>query len=291
MTLVIALQGAKSIWLLTDRRLTYPNRQRNNACKMLTVEGTNAVALLGYAGLGASARDTEPSEWMNDVIVGMPVQPLEGYLGAIANAMQAEMPRHLAMMQGPQVHHVLAPAIVNGEPRLYGIGLELAEKGRAPRFTYTRFARTEDGGPPPRLAFAGSGINHMPPPKQWYRDLFRTVVAFERGKVSALAVADKLAHINELTAAKDQFVSPQCIVSWRHNGGGFQFYDGSTRAQADRPIPSVGNGMDIQEIAKITMASALKSFEAMRKGEPAEIDGQAIQAELDKLALKPKRKL
>lgn len=290
MTLVIALQGAKSIWLLTDRRLTYPTRQRNDACKMLTVEANDGVALLGYAGLGASNHDTEPSVWMNDLLVGMPAQPLEGYLGAIANAMQAELPRHLAMMQGSQAHHVLASAIVNGEPRLYGIGLELTEENKAPSFFFTR-VRNEDADFPPRLGLAGSGLSHIPPRKEWYRDLLRIVVAFEKGKVSPQAVTDQLARINDHVAGKDPFVSRECMVVWRGNGGGFQFYSGSTRVAPDRPIPLVSNGMDIQEIAKISMASFSKRLEGLKNGALDEADGEAIQAELDKLALKPKRNL
>lgn len=291
MTLVIALQGAKSIWLVADRRLTYPNRQRNDACKILTVEGNNGVALLGYAGLGASARNTEPSSWMNDLLVGLPVMPIEGYLNVIAQAMQAELPQHLSKMPTTQAHHLIAPALIDGEPRLYGIFLELGQGGKMPRFVYTRFARTENGGPPPRLALAGSGLNHIPPPKQWYRELFRLVVAFERGRVSPRAVADRLACINEQAAIKDRSVSPECIVTWRLNGGGFQFYSGSKRINADKPIPAVANGMDIQDLVNISMAFALKDFAAMRKGEATQNHGSEIQSELDKLSSKVKRKL
>src|SRR4051812_18168576 len=119
MTLVMAFHGEQSIWLCADRRLTYPNRHQDGACKVLVVEGTNGHALLGYAGLGASVGGTQPSDWMNDLLADQPTGPLEGYLGLIANAMKADMPAHLASLAGAQAHHLLAPAIVDGETRLY----------------------------------------------------------------------------------------------------------------------------------------------------------------------------
>jgi len=291
-TLVVTLLGKKSIWMLTDRRLTYsPTRQRNDACKMLVVEENGGVAILGYAGLGASARNTEPSEWMNDVLRGQPIAPLEFYLGKLADAMKVELPPHLAQMPGLQVHTVLATALVDGQPRLYEIAVQASPQGLEPRFLYTRHAYSVRGSPPPHLGMAGSGAIHLLPPQRWFRDLRRLLNAFERGKLSAETVADALAGLNALAAKHDPFVSPECMVTWRCSGGGFQFYKGETRVPSDRPIPSVGNGVDIKLVVKALLPFMLRSTEHVLRGEPAPVDGLAIEAAVNRVHARPKRKL
>lgn len=291
MTLVTALHGEKSVWLCTDRRLTYPTRARDDGCKVLQIAGTDGEALLGYAGLGASQGRTQPSAWMNDVLKDQHGLTIENQLGLIAQAMQTDMPRQLESMYGPQAHHLLATAIVNNEPRLYGVSLELQDVGIAPKFIYTRFARTETGGPPPRLAFAGSGATHLPKGKTWARDIFRVVRAVEAGRVNPMAVADRLAALNAQISGKDPFVSPGCIVTWRLNGGGFQFFEGVKRVSQDIGLPAMANGMDVREIADMMAPLALKSFEAMKAGQPADLDAAAIQAGIDKINKRAKRKL
>jgi hypothetical protein len=49
--------------------------------------------------------------------------------------------------------------------------------------------------------------------------------------------------------------------------------------------------MDVRDIISASMPFWQKDFEAMRKGEPVENNGRALQTELDKLSNKPKRKL
>jgi hypothetical protein len=106
-------------------------------------------------------------------------------------------------------------------------------------------------------------------------------------------VADEMANLNAEVSGSDPCVSPECIVAWRFKkGGSSQFYSGTTRVRADKLIPTVALGMDIQEIGRIQMGELSKRMDAARKGEPLEDDiGQSIQAELDKLKLKPKRRL
>ena len=62
MTLIVTVNGPESIWLLADRRLSFGgNRKpRDDAIKILALETTDGVALLGYAGLGLTVRETEP---------------------------------------------------------------------------------------------------------------------------------------------------------------------------------------------------------------------------------------
>lgn len=191
----MAFQGEKSIWLCADRRLTYRGRHADKACKILSVAGTDGHALLGYAGLGETLAETQPSEWMNDLLSDQPKKPLESYLGVIANAMQADMPPHLVGPDGPPAHHLLAPAVVNGGTRLYAVLLELA-RGAAPgRFVYTRYARTAEGGPLPRLSMAS--------PTKFSRELSKIVRAVEAGRVNPLAVADRLARTNHAVSERE----------------------------------------------------------------------------------------
>lgn len=63
MTLIVTVNGRESIWMLADRRLSYRWRPpKEDGRKMLFLETTDGVAILGYAGLGATARGTEPAD-------------------------------------------------------------------------------------------------------------------------------------------------------------------------------------------------------------------------------------
>jgi len=63
--------------------------------------------LLEYAGLGDTAK-TEPADWMSAVLRGRNL-PLEQSIGILAEAVKAQLPRHLSP-RIPQ-HHVLIPAV------------------------------------------------------------------------------------------------------------------------------------------------------------------------------------
>jgi hypothetical protein len=91
--------------MVADRRIANRERCYDDACKMVTLETRDGVALLGYAGLGATAMRTQPSDWTNAVLRG-PNAPMENALG------------HLADSTGPLTPHVqsLPPATATRPP-------------------------------------------------------------------------------------------------------------------------------------------------------------------------------
>jgi hypothetical protein len=139
-----------------------------------------------------------------------------------------------------------------------------------------------------RVAMGGTGGLHLvkhKKKKEWVRDVLRTIRAYDRGKVSALVVADQLASLNyevhkDINDAKklgitDKSVGPRCIVAWRNKkggahkgGGGHQAYAGTTRADVPL-IPTIGTGMAVHEIIGAMMPHMAKMFEAVRAGRPA----------------------
>ena len=71
MTLVVTINGPETIWVLTDRRLSSKGKAvKEDALKVMFLETTDGVAILGYCGLGATANQTEPSNWMSAVSRG-----------------------------------------------------------------------------------------------------------------------------------------------------------------------------------------------------------------------------
>ena len=58
MTLVFTINGPEAIWVLTDRRLS---SMKEEARKVMFLETTDGVAILGYCGLGATLHGTEPA--------------------------------------------------------------------------------------------------------------------------------------------------------------------------------------------------------------------------------------
>lgn len=291
MTLVIALIGKKSIWLATDRRLSNSLRQWDTAVKTIALAGIDGDALLGYAGLGATGRQVEPSTWMGDLLVGYGGLTVEQALGVIAEAMKVDMPSQLRKMPGRKIHAVLAPSLIKGKPQLYSISIDLGHSDAESRFIFTRYVRSESGNSDPRIGIAGSGANYLPPARLWYRDLFRLLIAHEKGQVSAEAIADKLASLINGVSGKDKFVSSDCIVQWRSDTGGAQFYSHGARIDPDVQIPTVGNGMNVNAIVGAMLPFLQAGFAAARRGEIPEIDTAGIQAELNKMALIPKTKL
>jgi len=126
MTLIATVNGRESIWMLADRRLSYQGRPpKEDGRKMMFLETTDGVAILGYAGLGATAKGTEPADWMSAVLRGRKL-PLEQALGELAGAMQRQYPSHLIRFPKnvPASHNILIPAFVDAEVRLYTIDLE-----------------------------------------------------------------------------------------------------------------------------------------------------------------------
>lgn len=109
MTLVLSVLGPESVWTVADRRLTNAGRVgREDARKIMFLDTTDGVAILAYAGLGATARGTEPADWMSSVLRGRN-WPLEQSLRTLAEALKRELPPQLAgsRVQAGFSHNVL----------------------------------------------------------------------------------------------------------------------------------------------------------------------------------------
>lgn len=300
MTLILSVNGPETIWLLADRRLSYKRQKpKDDGRKVMCLETTDGVAILGYAGLGATARGTEPADWMSAVLRGRNL-PLEQTLAILTEALKREFPRHMVGMPGQTVHSVMVPAFLGEETRLYEIDLVLTADGKK-YFRYTRHVVNPLSATPrtPRLAVAGSGALYLAKNKKWIRSLLRLVKASDRRLVQPLAVADHLANLNHEVHLADKMVGPRCVVVWRHRkggvhkgGGAHQFYSGITRDASSPPLPTIGAGMDIEAIATAMTPHMNKMMEAMRARQPApELNTDEINAALARLPDKPDESL
>ncbi|HEY7229166.1 MAG TPA: hypothetical protein VH558_02220 [Pseudolabrys sp.] len=311
MTLIVSVQGPDTIWMLADRRLTYNTGRspRDDARKMLLLEATDGVAILGYAGLGATMLGTEPSDWMGALLRGRRCA-LEQYLGFVAEAMKKEFPRHLLrILGGGPTHSIIIPSFVGADPRLYSIDLAYSADRKKTFFRYTRHtAHTPIGtSRPVRVALGGTGGLRLArrKSKKWLRDLLRLVRAHDLDRVSALTVADHLAQLNTEVHAEDHTVGPSCIVAWRyskegvHKGGGAdQLYSATGRETGKlddigiHGVPTIACGYDVGAIAGATVPLIFpQMLEAMRAKAPFKLDEEALNTALSKLPNEPDEKL
>ena len=275
MTLILTVQSPETIWTLADRRLSYRGRRpKDHARKVMFLETNDGVAILGYAGLGATARGTEPSDWMSAVLRGRNL-PLEQSLRILTDAFKAQFPRHMRAMPGVPAHTVIIPAFLNSEVKLYSIDLAFTPNRSSQMFRHTRWV-VNNSTRAPRLGLAGSGAVYLIQNKRkWVRSLLRMVKACDRQQVSELAVADHLANLNNEVHLHDKSVGPRCLIAWRHrkggvrNGGGaHHFYTGIVR-DADLPaLPWIGCGMDMTAIALAVMPLWIERAKALLAGQP-----------------------
>jgi hypothetical protein len=267
-----------------------------------TIDGT---AILGYAGLGATALGTQPADWMSTVLRGRNL-PLEQSLSVLAEAMRTHFPRHLIQMpEGHEPGHtVLITAFLGDEPRLYTIDLVVAPDRKHYRFTYTRrLAGTPRMRKPrtPRIGLAGTGGSYLMSDKRWIRGLLDLVKASDRRRVAPDAVSDRLAALNHEVhkGIADNSVGPSCIVAWRSRkggihkgGGGHLFYVGASRESGTPAIPTIGQGMDIAALVGVLMPHVLEVMDEMTEGKPAaDIDVDQLNEELSRLPDEPNEEL
>lgn len=259
MTLVIAVHNRRCLWVVADRRLSYADGRPpiDNAIKLMSLQTEDGFGVLAYAGLGMTARGTQPSEWLRSVFLGRTGR-FEAGLQMLAEIAVAELPRHLRNL--PDAGHVIiAEAFVDGEPRRYTITTYIDPVTGDPAVEFARLTifGTPDS-PVHRLALAGSGGYYLEAHADgWDRRLLHLVRAHERGRVDTVAVADHLAVINHRVhqQLRDGTVGPDCIVAWQYRDGTgeSQFYAGVTRTnrEDDEDVPEIADGGDIPAIGRI----------------------------------------
>ena len=300
MTLIVTVQTSETIWMLSDRRLSAKGRRhKEDARKMMILETSDGVAMLGYAGLGATAAGTEPADWMSAVLRGIKA-PLEHCLSILATALEKQFPRHLRTLPTsvPAAHQVLIPAFVGDSVRLYTIALQLAPDRRSYRFEKFRQSSAGPNGAPsgraPRVALAGSGALVLHRKRAWIRDLLRLVKACDEKKISHNAVADHLAGINYLVhkGLADGSVGPRCMVVWKcrangvHKaGGGMRFYSGTTKDLNGPMLPTISSGTDWRALVEALMPHVQKMFDNRGTGVPNDV--KAMNADLARIPTRP----
>lgn len=306
LTNVLHAHGTETIWSLTDGRLCDARQIVNeDARKLMFLEATDGEAIISYAGLGATARKTEPSDWMSAVLRGRNY-PMEYSLGILADAVKRELPRHLISLPVPG-HAIVSSVLLHGEmrPRVYTITLCRSVAGEwSIEYTQqlTKF-RTA-----PNLVLAGSGALFLDQNRAWKRPLESLIAAHDRGKVSAITIADRLATINNSIYeklkdlnGKDGTVGPRCVVAWRHRkrgiyggGGAHQFYRGTSRVSGDKLVPTISGGMDLNAILGVIMPDPTGMLEAMLAANDLSLfrpDTEEINAKLSLLPHHPNEQL
>lgn len=303
MTLILTANGRESIWMLADRRLSYKRRDpMDDGRKVMFLETPDGVAILGYAGLGATALGTEPADWMSAVLRGRNL-PLEQSLGVLARAMKRQLPRHLLKIPNPEAraHYVLVPAFREGEVRMYTIDLVFKTKRKSFDFRFIQHISSSRSGNMPRIGIGGSGAQFLLKNMSWVRPLLRFVSAYDNGKVSGGLVADHLSSLNYKVhkGVADESVGPKCIVAWRNKkpdthkeGSGHQFYSEEKRDCSSGPLPQIANGLDITALYEILQPDVSKIFESMSTGGTTEkINKDTINKKLKRLPSKPDENL
>jgi hypothetical protein len=304
-TLVVAATEPGSIWLLADRRLSFEGcAPRDDARKIMLLDTDDGKAILGYAGLGATALGTEPADWMSAVLRGQRLS-LEQSLGVLAEATKKQLPQHLVQLHRNAVaaHNLIVPAFMQNEARLYSIDLVFSPDRKNYAFRWTRLVNnvTPAIARTPRLAIAGSGAIYLMRRTKWMRELLRILGAYDRERLSAHAVADYFAALNHevYRNLESGTVGPSCIVAWRNGrdgarrgGGGHCGYTGTTRDATSPSLPIIANGMDVRAVIGLMMPHIERNFAAMKTGQPpAELDKDQMNAELARLPDKPDENL
>ena len=267
MTLIISVQGRQTLWMLADQRLSRRGRPPvDNARKLLCLKTSDATAVLGYTGLGATRAGTEPADWMSALLRGRDLT-LEQALTLLKQGMERELPRHFRYFpSGIQPSHsVLASAFVGTEVRHYSIRMQATPDRLSHRIEACRVGSTPSGGSravSPRMGIAGSGSDYFRKKGVKLRELLRLVNASDNQRVPPAMVADYLARLNQTAHehTPDRSVGPTSLVVVAHRadgpyrgGGQTLAYNMSKRLSEAPTIPTIWRGRDMVAMGRAIM--------------------------------------
>jgi hypothetical protein len=225
-TFVVSLVGRDTVWLLADRRISWPGRRSDHGIKVMTLDTTDAGAILGYCGLGETSAGVQPSAWMHDVLQGWDMS-MDDALWKLALEHQHHFPRHLGAAF--KQHLVVAPAFVGESCRVYAVGTNMMGQ-----VVHTRLRLADTRYPPhlppapPRVVYAGSGGKWFGADREsrnklrtlWVRELCSLAKKHDQRRISAVVVADLLARLNlKVSREVSASVGPDCFVVWRSRPG------------------------------------------------------------------------
>lgn len=285
--------------------MSYAGRRApvDDAVKIAIVEAADGLALVAYAGLGATARGVQPSQWITNMLRGRRGLSVEECLGVIANVATREMPRHIVRLPGASHSFVAAAFIKDVGARIYTIDNYIDLQRRKHWHRYTSHQTQRPGRPPPRIVVAGSGGPYlMNQGREWQRALIDLARASDRGQISAGCVADELARLNAEAAKNtaDGSVGERCIVAWRRRrdaqtrgpGGAHRYYTGETQDRSSPQLPTVTNGLDLSAVIEV-IAADLSSGNRFSPGlvQDLNLDVDAVNTRLSELPAGPDERL
>jgi len=283
--------------MCADRRLSGGSApEENDARKITKLECVDGPALIGYMGLGRTAFGrVEPSDWIARTLNGIDL-PVEQTLQVLADAARRQLLPALQFLspKEPVVQHCfLTVAFVNKEPRAYATLLSIDRSNRKLGFNHTRLITSKHYKFGQRGAYIASvggwDGSKILKSRREERRMRLLVKAFDRGAISASAVARALARVNyavHLEMPKPQTVGPKSLVEWRlkDGGGGLQDFNGvnpEARDSFSHMTPYVGRGKNMQPILEIIIPEVMARMEVMRAGGPAEpLDRDAMNRAL-----------
>ncbi len=268
MTLALTVIGRETIWVVVDRRLSYQDgSRRDDASKIMRLHADDGSGLLIYAGLGATARGTEPSAWMSATLRGQGWL-FENALGRIAEAANTQLPSHLKDLPGGR-HIILAPMFYDdGGARLFAIENRVDVTGQHAS-AFVKINRTPDpSSPTATIGAVGTGASTLDRHHHFSntrRSLHSLIKNNDEGKVSDRTVAERLAKLSLQVHQRttDGTVGPRSIVAWHRRpgsklpGSGQAFFDGLVMEDSiHNSFPVLMTGLDVQAIGSVLLSSA-----------------------------------
>lgn len=260
MTLSIGALTRDEIWLLSDRRISYRDKEPwDEAIKVFELVATDGYLLASYAGLGMTVGGMEPSEWLSNCLRNRKLSVAEA-LAYIAELVETHFARQLRSVEWSSPQHVFHfVAKVDGKTKGFYIALlRVPETGEVliqKKVLLLDLSRPR--APKSHLQIAGTNLS-----KWEYRDVQRAIRERAAGRLSPTATAKALAAVNHCVSSRltNKTVGPRCIVTFKDALGGGQswFFTGTTQDRVSPGLPCITRGLDMRALFAGVMEQSMQ---------------------------------
>ena len=307
MTLVYAAQTKRSVWLMTDRRLSYGDSKRaphDDGVKQCHIYTEDGIVMLGYAGLGKTSVGIQPSTWMAGIFNGLKGTVPE-HLELLKLRMLEQLPKHFKKIKSKEdvlLQPVIAPAIVNGKTRIFVVQFSAyrAHKRNLGIVAIPQYTNKLTGFKYNCCDLA-TGSGQREPFKignSWRRELFNRLKLFDNAKVDGNYVAEHLNILNQYSASIHDDISEACDICFKSTNktsGTYRFplpnqqFDNCGQAMIPTVMASKNLGPIVNAFKPLLIAQA-KTF-INNDDTHLEIALEHLKLDLEKISENPEEKL